>query len=796
MKQAHNILFPLLFVLSLILAGCGNSGNSLHGDYYGNPYTSIGAGLKGNVKTVKTYENRGRRQTLKAFTRYNYEGHIVKDVVYSGPDSATTRYAYDEDKRIMGVIKSDLDRYKPEFKYGKLVAETLKVKGGDGYTVKYKFNDDLQLDKKINTDLATGEEYNFVYKYYDNGNVKTLTLSFPSGKVKKTSYSEDGDTITESVDRKGTDNFRTTAVYILTNDSLGNWVEKHERGKRTFVTRVIEYYTDNEITASKPAKAETPSTTLLVIIAILSLISLIVYGKLADDNYELFHDFGGYVEDNGMKRMWMYNVEPYKKTVGIFLIILAAFLSAIVLLLAFGAAVWILFWLVKLLLWAIIILGWIMLVVGIILCICQLWPYGIPVGLIGLVIVYFKGTLKQWGEYIVAEGNEFFDSVNVIDWTVYIFTEYGKLMLLIAAAPLLFVLALSVLLIIVSLILRGVEFAAVKIYNINRPCPVCGNKDSFTYVIDGQDYPVPLHPGIYGIFHQTLYPGRKRIPTMLLNGKAKLTRRCDNCGSIINAKKQQVLGTDIHIGFVGERSSGKSYMLYSALSLIGQDPHWKECRQVDAGRNDKIEDMTDRIRHNEGIQTAVRNRYKAIQLLLKSSGRPVPYHVFFYDVAGEKFNVKNMNQQALEFYTNVRTIVFVLDPTMTDLSKSTASQSFADWQKEKIGDTEKYDPESTMAALLQVITHVGQKAKNINMIIACSKKDLGYLEATGHSDNPLEQDVRNFISYDMGLLNFVNIVEASFKSVGYIAVSVIDEYKASLEQLASRMLDKAGVNVK
>ena len=148
-------------------------------------------------------------------------------------------------------------------------------------------------------------------------------------------------------------------------------------------------------------------------------------------------------------------------------------------------------------------------------------------------------------------------------------------MLLCIVLPLGCFLALALLLITLSLVLRGTEYVAMMIYGVNRPCPFCGNKKGIAYMVDGKEYPVDLNPGVYGVFHQTCRSIGVRVPTMLLNGKAKLTRRCPHCGRLINKSHEQVVGTDVHIGIVGERSSGKSYMLYSALDglqrMFGSD---------------------------------------------------------------------------------------------------------------------------------------------------------------------------------------------------------------------------------
>ena len=202
------------------------------------------------------------------------------------------------------------------------------------------------------------------------------------------------------------------------------------------------------------------------------------------------------------------------------------------------------------------------------------------------------------------------DNVNALDWTLSIFHTYGRLILLVIAAPIACFLLLALALILFSYVLRLIEFAAIKAYNVHRPCPVCGNKKDFSYIVEGKVYPIELKPGVYGIFHQTNHHTHVRVPTMLVNGKAKLTRKCQHCQQFTNLSHDKSCGTDLHIGIVGERSSGKSYLLYRGLELLSQR-FGKAFQQIDVDGNQKWEMMALRIHQGEGIQTAVKNRYKA-----------------------------------------------------------------------------------------------------------------------------------------------------------------------------------------
>lgn len=535
-----------------------------------------------------------------------------------------------------------------------------------------------------------------------------------------------------------------------------------------------------------------PSSTLMWVIAGLSLLFLIGYLVTEQKKIGLFNNFGGEPDIDGMKKMWMYQSAPYTKMFILFLTIAAAFLSAVLTLLVAGGAVWALFWIIRIIFMTIIVAGYVMLVVGLFGSLSgKRWGCGCGGFILGIIIVYWQSDLDAWGKTFVSWGRATLNALNVVDWTVDIFTTYGRIMLAITAAPMVCFLSLALLLIIISYTLRFMEFLAMKYYRVHRPCPYCGSKEGFTYMVDGYEYTTPLRPGVYGILHQTNQETGITVPTMLMNGKGLLTRRCDSCGSIINKSHDFAVGTDIHIGIVGERSSGKSYLLYSGLERL-QKRFQDDLEQVDADRNTSIDAIITRIHRKEGIQTLVRNRYKAIQLTLKRKMRLMPYHLFFYDVAGEMFSVHSTkNKSAMDFYNNVMSIVFIIDPSMVDVSHVSPMDAFGQWHKQH-ADHELYDPEATIETLKKILEEHGRQTQDISLHIVCSKKDMGYFESIHLSASPVGEEVKAFVNQGLGFSNMINFIEASFKTVDYHAVSVDDT--DSLDNLFLFLLKQNDVN--
>ena len=89
---------------------------------------------------------------------------------------------------------------------------------------------------------------------------------------------------------------------------------------------------------------------------------------------------------------------------------------------------------------------------------------------------------------------------------------------------------------------------------------------------------------------------------------------------------------------------------------------------------------------------------------------------------------------------------------------------------------------------------VGRKTKDIDIIITCTKKDLGYLENSNYTYDLDENMIKKFISEELGLANVINSL-SDFKSVSYAAVSATAEDKSALEELFLNILKQRGIKV-
>lgn len=791
------------------------------------PYTREAYNVDGNVKFIseKYLDNRYRLYCTKNIC-FDKRGRMTSQQLIKGNDTVTNLITYGENGRITGIICKDSIKYAPVFNTsGDLIKESFSYNGnGTGWHNEYSYNDagKITAEKRYGSD-STVVDYEYVYA--PNG--KLAQMNITDGTVNR---SIECDTVTglprtEKVTNtsvKGGAAEQYDYSYKF-DDLIGNWTErsiKKNRRMQSIIRREFAYYSKTELADSltvAPAKfdaktyvnipivdnfindvrarrisnAGSPDNVLFIILIACTVLGTIVVLYVLRE--PVFANFSGHVQANGMKRLWMYNPEPYLKVGSMILLAIAAFAASILVILIVGGAIWAILWVVRFLLWALVVVGWICLVGGIL----ALWgkeSAGCLPAIIGGVIVGWSDEISDTGKMLVDWGFNVMQSANMLNWGLEIFSKYWDVLLVAFATPMVLFLAFALVVIIINMLLNGIEFIITRIYSIRRPCPVCGSTATPDYVVGGRTHPVRLQPGIYGVFTQRSPQTGETLPTMLLNGRAKLTRRCRQCKQYIGSDTAHSFGTEVHIGFVGHRSSGKSYLLYSGLSLLMQS-YPERFTQIDSSNDTRIDSMKRRIDARNDIQTNVANRYRATQLIMTSQRRPLPYHLFFYDVAGEKFNAgSSSHKTAMEFYRNVQSIVFIIDPSMLDTFGTPASTSFTAWAKQN-ATGEKYKVESSFSVLKDILETVGRKSGKIDFNFVCTKADMGYLQACGYSLTPDEAGVEQFISAELGLTNLVNSARASFNEVHFYAVSAISSNKAGLRRLFSDLLNQRNVSL-
>ncbi len=261
-------------------------------------------------------------------------------------------------------------------------------------------------------------------------------------------------------------------------------------------------------------------------------------------------------------------------------------------------------------------------------------------------------------------------------------------------------------------------------------------------------------------------------------------------------------GTERHIGIVGAKSSGKSFLLYTGLDMLMTE---RKMSQTQATPETDIRLNKARI-DNGQMPPTPKNMYTAIQLLFKKRRlRLVPYHLFFYDIAGEEFDGTNFDQGRIKFFRNVRTVVLVIDPLRVKYPMAGSNRKFVDMVNRERqtaylrDDSEKYDLNEVTANFIAMLNRSGGiKPKDVNVDIVCTKAEMydsrGYFDAFGMDyQKASSSQIRAFVKNTMGLGSFVQLVENEFKVRGYWAVDVKSRDKKPVRQLFNSLLKQSGV---
>lgn len=810
------------------------------------------------TKKVNKYGSVNSKISNWSDERYDTNGHRVYRGMYNNEEdySDTIRWQYDK----YGHLELDTDYQKPTMKNGLITrVENYNEKGKSGkpaYVYNYVYDNQGRV---THAECMSGdvEEYggcpdwNVDFEYGIDGRLVKKTETDVDMNTTVTYYGDKG---LERQERQFVDDGKETYTLIPTaTDDHGNMVKGTMSyvgtdGKETHYVfeREITYY-DAPAEAEGVSEAETdlylpadsgkavalidyshisgPGTvipftgawadrlsmryqdykistsgdatgTLVVIAIVLTALLAGIFIWLWSQT-GLIANWGGTMQPGSrMKRLWMYNIEPYRNVAVISGAILLAFISAVALLFLFGGVSWALTGLLWLVLKALIFVGYACAIIG---GLCLLGKEGagcLPL-VAGIIIIAWEKEINAFGESALSWGYDFFSSLNIFDWGLTTIIEFWDVILLIFMAPLVLFLALAAVIILLDLLLMGIEWVITRIYSVRRPCPSCGSTRTPEYIVGGRPHPVGLFPGLYGTFtHRSPVTG-ERVPTMLINGRGKLQRRCRDCGKYMNSDTTtRSFGTELHVGLVGPRSSGKSYLLYSALDQMMTD-YSDRIEQIDRDSETDISLKAKAIKSHGGIQTRSQNRYRGVQLIVKSKLRPIPYHLFFYDVAGEKFNVGSLaSKTAMEFYSNVQSIVFIVDPTMIDLSMTTASREMEQWVAKHAASGEKNNLESTYQMMNRILEEQGRKKSNIDFTFVVVKSDSGFFEAMGmpETGNTPEM-IESFIVNHLGLSLLVNAARADFKSVSFGAAAVFGKGREDMRSLFKGVLKRLGVNL-
>lgn len=475
---------------------------------------------------------------------------------------------------------------------------------------------------------------------------------------------------------------------------------------------------------------------------------------------------GGY-NKHGMRRQFVYNKQPYLLVLYIALCIVASICASALMLFAVGGIGWLLLWLLKLLVMAVIVVGWICAVVGVI----GLFAGGvgcIPL-VIGGVILYFEEELEEFGNACVETGFAFYNELNIWDFCIEIFTEYGTLFGIIAVSPIIIGLGIAVIALLFSFIFWLVETLMTMRYNIKHPCPFCHNpSEPAVYLSENVELPVKLRPGVYGLFHITHPVTGEKMPTMLLNGRDSLSRRCPHCNRVISYQT----GIEKHIAIVGLPESGKTCLTYRfAGNLMRQCPETRFTDEVNREAQRIITDIKNGKEQELASKTSVQDMRRSLQLLVPGKG-VLPYHLFINDVGGELFTTSGVESTHVQFFKDVESVAVLIDPFTMDFGGYDLGEEFAEWYNKNVaaqgGHKEKVS--NVIDTVKTMSHHFTRKTNKIHMNIILVKVDAGYAPSDIVGD---EERIREFVAGQMNLVAEIADLENTYASLHFYAVSAL-----------------------
>lgn len=509
----------------------------------------------------------------------------------------------------------------------------------------------------------------------------------------------------------------------------------------------------------------------------------------------------------GMRKILFFNSAPYVNMLLIAAGVLAAFVATILLFFVLGGLTWLLSWVlnivVMVLFWIFIVIGWIGLA-GVLALFDDDKGEGCLISIAGLAIFGLsrwvwsgKEGMEAFCQKVGDFGSSVLSTFNLFGMSWYLVKTYWITALGIALTPIVVFLILALVFMIFAGALRLYESIVMKSYNVKHPCPNCQHpSEPATYLSHGYDLPVALRPGPWGLFSITHPLTGEKMPTLFLNGKDRLERRCAHCDSIISAEA----GSEKHVAVAGVTASGKTTLLYRLASEIIRKGYGNFTDDLGA-KDTELKAILGSI-STGGKMTIFpdksnQERHKSLQLSVVHPSSPVPYRLFLSDVAGEMFTAEDVKKEDAAFLRNTDVLVFVVDPFTMNISDLNLSDRMTEWCRD---NRKSMKGGNSLKEATEVLTNLvkeyrdSKSARKIDLMLTLVKTDSGYLEGVDVNDN---EALKEFMKVDLGLDGVIHDLETVFTDISYNAVSATENVAVSgIGNFMTRMFDNLGMSLK
>lgn len=365
----------------------------------------------------------------------------------------------------------------------------------------------------------------------------------------------------------------------------------------------------------------------------------------------------------------------------------------------------------------------------------------------------------------------------VSNWLNGILQNNWQTLLIFTLGPIVIILLCYIVLALVNTVLIFREKSFLKHNKIHFCCPKCGSS-SYDYIVNEKVYPIPLSPNIYGTMYHNVEG--QRIPTLIVNGKDKLERRCRECGrSIFPHKEKHSLVSDVHVSVIGTSSSGKSwlmiYVLYRMLIRFG-----KRAYQIDVCPDNNIKTIFSQL-YTGGVFNFDTGANDALQIIVERKHSIIPWLLYWWE--------HNDSTNIINFYKNVSKIIFVIDPLSTLYNQFTPSPTL---QHMLNRNQSGYSVDRILQGLDLILDTVGRNSQEIDVIVTLTKADTGYIEHTlGISyKTASSEDIKRFVTIHMGANNLVNNLNNMFASVTYAAIGLVDSDASVIDSYINTVFSK------